>query len=65
MRPDTTTAKTGRAGQIHPRSLCCLPPACGCCVADRSGFFMESLDTKILNTAVPTIAAALHVAPSA
>ena len=26
-------------------------------------FFMESLDTTILNTAVPTIAAAIHVAP--
>ena len=26
-------------------------------------FFMESLDTTILNTAVPTLAAALHVAP--
>ncbi len=26
-------------------------------------FFMESLDTTIINTAVPTIAAALHVAP--
>src|SRR6202161_636918 len=26
-------------------------------------FFMESLDTTILSTAVPTIAAALHVAP--
>src|ERR1700733_10231566 len=26
-------------------------------------FFMESLDTTILNTAVPTVAAALHVAP--
>lgn len=26
-------------------------------------FFMESLDTTILNTAVPTIAVALHVAP--
>jgi EmrB/QacA subfamily drug resistance transporter len=26
-------------------------------------FFMEQLDTTILNTAVPTIAAALHVAP--
>src|ERR1035438_10475442 len=26
-------------------------------------FFMESLDATILNTAVPTIAAALHVAP--
>src|SRR6185312_8891533 len=26
-------------------------------------FFMESLDTTILNTAVPTIAAALQVAP--
>ena len=26
-------------------------------------FFMESLDTTILNTAVPTIAEALHVAP--
>ncbi len=26
-------------------------------------FFMESLDTTILNTAVPTIAAALHIAP--
>src|SRR6202046_5930556 len=25
-------------------------------------FFMESLDTTILNTAVPTISAALHVA---
>jgi EmrB/QacA subfamily drug resistance transporter len=28
-------------------------------------FFMESLDTTILNTGVPTIAAALHVAPLA
>ena len=28
-------------------------------------FFMESLDTTILNTAVPTIAAALHVLPLA
>jgi EmrB/QacA subfamily drug resistance transporter len=27
------------------------------------GFFMESLDTTILNTAVPAIARALHVAP--
>ncbi|HLW23365.1 MAG TPA: DHA2 family efflux MFS transporter permease subunit [Steroidobacteraceae bacterium] len=27
------------------------------------GFFMESLDTTILNTAVPVIARALHVAP--
>jgi EmrB/QacA subfamily drug resistance transporter len=26
-------------------------------------FFMESLDTTILNTAVPTVAAALHIAP--
>ena len=26
-------------------------------------FFMESLDTTILNTAVPTIAAALGIAP--
>src|SRR6201987_13777 len=26
-------------------------------------FFMESLDTTILNTAVPTIAAALHIVP--
>src|SRR5579872_3894076 len=26
-------------------------------------FFMESLDTTILNTAVPTVAAALNVAP--
>src|SRR5580658_9367452 len=26
-------------------------------------FFMESLDTTILNTAVPTIAGAFHVAP--
>jgi MFS family permease len=26
-------------------------------------FFMESLDTTILNTGVPTIAAGLHVAP--
>src|SRR6202142_103429 len=26
-------------------------------------FFMESLDTTILNTAVPTIATALHVVP--
>src|SRR6202044_1581456 len=28
-------------------------------------FFMESLDTTILNTAVPTIPGALHVAPLA
>lgn len=27
-------------------------------------FFMESLDTAILNTAMPSIAAALHVAPA-
>ena len=27
------------------------------------GFFMESLDTTILNTAVPAIAHALHVPP--
>ena len=26
-------------------------------------FFMESLDTTILNTALPTMASALHVAP--
>ena len=26
-------------------------------------FFMESLDTTILNTAVPAISAAMHVAP--
>jgi MFS family permease len=26
-------------------------------------FFMESLDTTILNTALPTMAQALHVAP--
>src|SRR6476660_1686608 len=26
-------------------------------------FFMETLDTTILNTAVPTIAAVLHIAP--
>ena len=49
------------------------PPALQTTLADRSkrllpwliavAFFMESLDTTILNTAVPTIAAALHVAP--
>jgi len=30
-------------------------------MADHGGVFMESLDTTILNTTVPTIAAALHV----
>jgi EmrB/QacA subfamily drug resistance transporter len=49
------------------------PPALQPTLADSSkrllpwliavAFFMESLDTTILNTAVPTIAAALHVAP--
>jgi EmrB/QacA subfamily drug resistance transporter len=49
------------------------PPALQPSLADSSkrllpwliavAFFMESLDTTILNTAVPTIAAALHVAP--
>jgi EmrB/QacA subfamily drug resistance transporter len=49
------------------------PPALQTTLADASkrllpwliavAFFMEALDTTILNTAVPTIAAALHVAP--
>jgi EmrB/QacA subfamily drug resistance transporter len=64
MKPHATNARPARA--IQTRSP--QPP-----LATSSkrlvpwliavAFFMESLDTTILNTAVPAIAAALHVAP--
>jgi EmrB/QacA subfamily drug resistance transporter len=57
----------------NPSNLVDGPPSHSSSLADSSkrllpwliavAFFMESLDTTILNTAVPTIAAALHVAP--
>src|SRR5271163_1391777 len=60
--PTNLSSVEGKNGSTSPASL-----------ADSSkrllpwliavAFFMESLDTTILNTAVPTIAAALHVAP--
>jgi EmrB/QacA subfamily drug resistance transporter len=56
-------------GHVDSIEMPALPPS----AADTSknllpwlvavAFFMESLDTTILNTAVPTISAALHVAP--
>jgi EmrB/QacA subfamily drug resistance transporter len=64
MRPNPSNMSP--RNHIEPRSS---PPL----LADSSkrllpwliavAFFMESLDTTILSTAVPTIAAALHVAP--
>ncbi len=64
MQPSPTNLSPPNADQSPPS-----PPP----LADSSkrllpwliavAFFMESLDTTILNTAVPTIAAALHVAP--
>lgn len=64
MQPNPTNEKPPRSTQISA-----LPAA----LPDSTqrllpwliavAFFMESLDTTILNTGVPTIAAALHVAP--
>jgi EmrB/QacA subfamily drug resistance transporter len=50
--PNSTTA-----GSLHPASKRLLPWLVAV------AFFMESLDTTILNTAAPAIAAALRVAP--
>ena len=55
----------------QPRALAVRPPPPALLIASKRvlpwliavAFFMESLDTTILNTGVPTIAAALHVAP--
>jgi len=64
MQPDRTSAKTARKAPdpspqppLSASSTRLLPWLIAV------AFFMESLDTTILNTAVPTIAAALHVAP--
>src|SRR5271155_4348968 len=64
MRPSPTNVSDSRPIEGPPSQLS---------LADSSkrllpwliavAFFMESLDTTILNTGVPTIAAALHVAP--
>jgi EmrB/QacA subfamily drug resistance transporter len=71
MPPPTAPANVGTTNPIERPSS---PPS-HAALADSSrrllpwliavAFFMESLDTTILNTAVPTIAAALHVAPLA
>ena len=55
----------------HPPATPAVAPVPGHSVASKRllpwlvavAFFMESLDTTILNTAVPTISAALHVGP--
>ena len=64
MQSNPTSVKTGRAAPdpsaqplLSASSMRLLPWLIAV------AFFMESLDTTILNTAVPTIAAALHVAP--
>jgi EmrB/QacA subfamily drug resistance transporter len=65
MQPDSINQGTIDPVQVPPVA----PPSDGT-VSQRLlpwliavAFFMESLDTTILNTGVPTIAAALHVAP--
>ena len=64
MQPDATTVKPANAAPdpspgplVSAASMRLLPWLIAV------AFFMESLDTTILNTAVPTIASALHVAP--
>jgi EmrB/QacA subfamily drug resistance transporter len=64
MHPDTTIVKPkdvaadpSAQSALSPTSRRLLPWLIAV------AFFMESLDTTILNTAVPTIASALHVAP--
>jgi MFS family permease len=64
MQPDATSAKPASVAPdpaaqplLSASSMRLLPWLIAV------AFFMESLDTTILNTAVPTIAAALHVAP--
>jgi len=64
MQPDATSAKPAGAApdpaaqsSLSGSSIRLLPWLIAV------AFFMESLDTTILNTAVPTIASALHVAP--
>ena len=69
--PPTAPANVGTTNPIEAPSSAPSPAT----LADSSrrllpwliavAFFMESLDTTILNTAVPTIAGALHVAPLA
>jgi EmrB/QacA subfamily drug resistance transporter len=69
--PRTATANVGTANPIEGPASSSAPAVLG--ESSRRllpwliavAFFMESLDTTILNTAVPTIAAALHVAPLA
>jgi EmrB/QacA subfamily drug resistance transporter len=52
-----TGMTNGSVPELSPSTLALLPWLIAV------AFFMESLDTTILNTAVPTVAAALHVAP--
>ncbi|HKN24503.1 MAG TPA: DHA2 family efflux MFS transporter permease subunit [Candidatus Acidoferrum sp.] len=64
MQPNPTNEKPQRSTQI-PASPVALPDSTQRLLPwlIAVAFFMESLDTTILNTGVPTIAAALHVAP--
>ncbi len=64
MQPNPTNEKPPRSTQI-PASPAALPDSTQRLLPwlIAVAFFMESLDTTILNTGVPTIAAALHVAP--
>ena len=64
MQPERTSEKSPIPGQcssahssLSASSMRLLPWLIA------AAFLMESLDTTILNTAVPTIVAALHVAP--
>ena len=57
LSPDTSHEDRQPQGELAESSKRLLPWLVAV------AFFMESLDTTILNTAVPTIAAALHVAP--
>jgi len=64
MQSNPTNAKPARA-ELDPSAQPLLPASSMRLLPwlIAVAFFMESLDTTILNTAVPTIAAALHVAP--
>jgi EmrB/QacA subfamily drug resistance transporter len=57
LSPDTSHEDRQPQGELAESSKRLLPWLIAV------AFFMESLDTTILNTGVPTIAAALHVAP--
>jgi len=66
MQPDTNTSNPHPAGPLEATLAPAALPASTLRLLPwmiAVAFFMESLDTTILNTAVPTIASALHVAP--